>query len=261
MGIGDQLMATGMARDAAKRSKRIAFGDGERIIWDHHSEMIFRGNPNIAPPGLARADNLEWIRFYRGHRIYNTQAPNRWRWNMDFRASPGEVFLSREEKQFAALFLRGSIVIEPNVPFFKKCGVNKQWPIGRYHELSLRLRAAGYSIMQFTYGQHPLYQLPKAVPIRSPNFRHALAVLGRSLLYIGPEGGLHHGAAAMGIPAVVLFGGFIPPQITGYAAHTNLTGGADEACGSLIECKHCLDAMQAISVDEVYAAAMELLPK
>jgi hypothetical protein len=32
MGYGDELMATGMARGAAARGKRVAFGDGQRII-------------------------------------------------------------------------------------------------------------------------------------------------------------------------------------------------------------------------------------
>jgi hypothetical protein len=55
-----------------------------------------------------------------------------------------------------------------------------------------------------------------------------------------PEGGLHHAAAALGVPAVVIFGGFIAPRHTGYAAHVNLfTGG--EACGMRLPCDHCRD--------------------
>jgi len=57
---------------------------------------------------------------------------------------------------------------------------------------------------------------------------------------------------------VVLFGGFIPPSVTGYAAHANLTGGA-EACGSLKPCPHCRKAMEAISVEEVVEEALERL--
>jgi hypothetical protein len=59
---------------------------------------------------------------------------------------------------------------------------------------------------------------------------------------------------------VVLFGGFIPPQVTGYPGHVNLTGGA-VACGSLQRCSHCQAAMNAISVDEVHAAALGLLDR
>jgi hypothetical protein len=46
------------------------------------------------------------------------------------------------------------------------------------------------------------------------------------------EGGMHHAAAAVGVPAVVLFGGFIPPEIMGYKGQISLTGGAT-ACGNI----------------------------
>jgi len=83
-------------------------------------------------------------------------------------------------------------------------------------------------------------------------------MLARCSLYIGPEGGLHHGAAAVGTPAVVIFGGYIHPTTTGYAAHVNLFG-ADEACGNTTECQHCKLAMDAITVDQVYEAAKGIL--
>jgi ADP-heptose:LPS heptosyltransferase len=96
--------------------------------------------------------------------------------------------------------------------------------------------------------------IPGARQLKTPSFRHAMAALSRAALYIGPEGGLHHASGAVGIPAVVIFGGFIPPAVTGYATHTNLTGGA-EACGSLHACEHCREAMNAISVPDVMDAA------
>jgi hypothetical protein len=91
-------------------------------------------------------------------------------------------------------------------------------------------------------------------------------------LYIGPEGGLHHASAATGYrnkhdgrklgegcQAVVLYGGFVPPEVTGYDTHTNLTGNSKEACGSISKCQHCIEAMQSIEVDEVFEAAMQRL--
>ena len=86
-------MATGLARGAAKKGKPVAFGDGNRIIWDQHSEQIFRSNPNIAMPSHHRDRNLTWIPFYKGHRIYNSpdRANNRWKWNYEFKAVPGEI--------------------------------------------------------------------------------------------------------------------------------------------------------------------------
>lgn len=256
MGLGDNLMATGFARGAKARGKRIAFGDGKKLIWDIHSREIFQGNPNICWSGHERGINTEWIPFHRGNRLYNKLGDDRdrWIWNYDFRPIPGEMFFNNEEIKSAAQMPRGFIIIEPNVPAQKGCAPNKQWPVDRYEEVARRLVAAGHMVVQLKHGGPN--NLKAASSVHSANFRRALALLQRAALYIGPEGGLHHGAAAVNVPGVVLFGGFIPPQVTGYDTHTNLTGNAREACGSLRRCDHCLSAMRSIEVDEVYEAAM-----
>lgn len=255
VGIGDQLMATGMARGAAARGRRIAFGDGRRILWDGNSEPIFRGNPNIAPPGSERAPGIDWIAYYKGHRIYNRHVGGRWVWNHDFRPIAGEVFLTDAELAFGKSAGKGFVVIEPHVPRQKSCAPNKDWGFARYAEVAKRLARDGFDVVQFAHGEAPL---PFARQVATPSFRHALAVLERAALYIGPEGGLHHGAAAMGTAAVVIFGGFIPPAVTGYTGHANLTGGA-EACGSLRPCRHCREALDRITVDEVVDEARSRL--
>lgn len=252
MGLGDNLMATGMARGAAKRGKAIAFGDGKKVIWDTNSAQIFDRNPNIAPRDGRARSNLEWIPFYKGNRLYNTSGGDRWIWNYEFRPVPGEMFFSDRERKFAEGYAPGFVLIEPNVPRWKSVAPNKQWPVWRFNEVAKWLIARGHEVAQFNYGIG--HVIVGAKQIVTPDFRKALAILRRASLFIGPEGGLHHGAAAVGIPAVVIFGGFIPPQVTGYDTHTNLTGGA-EACGSFHSCKHCQHALEKISVEEVCEAA------
>jgi ADP-heptose:LPS heptosyltransferase len=257
VGQGDQLLGTGLARGAAARGKQIAFGDGRKLRWDSLSANIFQGNPNICQPGDERAANVEWIPFYQGNRLYNKIGNGRWIWNYDFKPIPGELFFSTDELAHGSRMHNGFVVIEPNVPMQKSVAPNKQWPVERYEEVARRLKAAGHAVVQFSYGGQ--YKLPSALPVQSLTFRKALAVLQKASLYIGPEGGLHHGAAAVGVKAVVLFGGFVPPSVTGYDTHINLTGGAVDACGSLTRCAHCAEAMNAISVDDVLTAADGLL--
>jgi ADP-heptose:LPS heptosyltransferase len=177
---------------------------------------------------------------------------------MEFRPTPGELFFSEDELAFAKSVGTGFVVIEPNVPGHKSVAPNKDWGAARYKWVASVL-ALGHHVIQMVYEAGRVC-LSSAEPIKAPTFRHALAVLSRAALYIGPEGGLHHGAAAVGIPAVVLFGGFIPPQVTGYPTHTNLTGGTD-ACGSLNACPHCREAMAAIGVEQVLIAARHYLPE
>ena len=250
-------MATGMAKGAAARNKRVAFGDGNRIIWDQNSEQIFRNNPNIASPDwLQWPDKLEWVDYYKGSRKYNKLGEGRWIWNYDFRATPGEIFFDEVEKLYGTSG-KGYVVIEPCVPRHKSVAYNKQWPHKRYDEVALRLISEGYRLLQFRH-KGATHLVPGARPVVTKTFRLALSILGNSLLYIGTEGGLHHGAASLGVKGVVLFGGFVPPQVTGYDTHINLTGGA-EACGSLRTCAHCIRAMDNISVDEVVDASLKLL--
>lgn len=254
-------MATGLAKGAAARGKRIAFGNGSNIIWDQHSEQIFRGNPNIAPPGSEGESDLEWIPFYKGNRIYNTHdhVRERWIWNYNFSSIPGEIFFHPKETEFAEKNSPKSFVlIEPYVPAYKGCATNKTWPLNRYVNVVEMLKRKGYNVQQF---RHNGAALPGVGAIQAPTFRHALAILAKASLYIGPEGGLHHGAAAVGIPAVVIFGGFIPPKVTGYDSHTNLTGSSKKACGSLTPCQHCKDAMESIKSKQVYDAAKSILIK
>src|SRR4029077_13135473 len=131
MGIGDEIMATGMARGAAARGVRIAFGDGRRIIWGPWCEQAFRGNPNIAP---ALGGGVEWIKYYKGHRTYNRAGAGRWILNYDFTPTPGEFYFDASERLL--MRQRCGILIEPNVPWQKSVAINKDWGIARYQVLT-----------------------------------------------------------------------------------------------------------------------------
>lgn len=256
MGYGDNLMASGIARDLGRR---VAFGDEaeRRIIWDHHSEEVFRGNPLVAPPGSEGEPNLTWVKYHRGHRLYNQQlASNRWKWRHSWKPKPGELYLTDEE--VARALPGGFVLIEPNVPSWKTVAPNKQWPADRFVRVAREVMSWGREVVQLNYGER--YSIPGARLIRTRTFRDAAILLHRAAYALLPEGGLHHAAAARtrlgdrvlreSVPAVVLFGGFIPPRSTGYACHVNVTGGA-EACGNFTPCDHCELAMRNISVESV----------
>lgn len=260
MGYGDQILATGMARGAHARGELVAFGCGKKIRWDGNSELIFRGNINIAKPGQEREPNLRWVGFYKGCRVYNhhDRDRNRWVWNYKFKATPGEMFFSTGEKQTGERAGKGFVLIEPNVEAGKIGVVNKDWGRARYQQLAWMLKEDGFRVAQFVYGK-TAGLLDGVLAIHTKDFRDALSVLANASLYVGPEGGLHHGAAALNVPGVVIFGAWIPPQVTGYDTHTNLAVG--EACGSLSPCPHCRAGLDAISVEDVYQAAKRHLTR
>lgn len=257
MGFGDEIMATGMARGARERGKRVAFGDGKRIIWSHWSAEIFRGNRNVAAPGTECIGDLQWIAHYKGHRAYNRAGGNGWIWNYDFRPTPGEIFFDQREIGFARGAVdAGFVLIEPNAPV-KTLAPNKQWAPERFQAVANKLSSSGLRVVQPIH-VGARHRLSGVEFVHTNTFREALAVLSRAALFIGHEGGMHHGAAAVSVPAVVIFGGFIPPAVTGYDGHANLAAGG-EACGSTRPCGHCRRALDVITVDQVTDSAVRLL--
>lgn len=250
MGYGDELMGSGLARGAHARGKRVAFGDGQRIAWAPQAHEVFKDNPNVAPPGSENDGDLEWIHHVRGHRLYAVLGLRNGRWIFNtFDLRPGEMFLTDEENLAAAKHGHWDVLIEPNV---KRQSPNKQWSIERYQDVANYLNSQGYRVAQIGN------TLTGAAQLYPATFRHAVAVMRNCHVYVGAEGGLHHAAASVGTRAVVIFGGFIGPEITGYKLHRNLAG-TDEPCGKLQRCQHCRAAMDRITVDQVVDATEERL--
>jgi hypothetical protein len=239
-------MAAGLAKGSARYGRLAAFGDGQKIIWHRNAYEIFKGNPNVAPPGYERTGKpIDWIIHYPGKRVYCRLQNGKWIWNHTFKPIPGEIYLDDKEREWAASFGDSDVIIEPNV---KHRAPNKQWVVQRYQVVANRLSRLGMDVAQFDTGP---VKLTGVRLIQTPTFRHACASLERAMLYVGPEGGLHHAAAALGVKAVVIFGGFISPKVTGYDSHTNLFSGQGLGCGTIAPCNHCKACMIRISVDMV----------
>src|SRR5262245_36105504 len=159
--------------------------------------------------------------------------------NQNFRSPVGEFFFDDEEQSRARVYQSGFIVIEPSVRDWTHA--NKYWGDGKYEAVAKHFLSVGHRVMQFKH--RDTQRLIDGVELIEAPFRDAVAILQNARLYIGPEGALHHAAAAVGLKGVVVFGDFIPPQVTGYAIHRNLTGKSNNYCGSLLPCEHCRRAM------------------
>lgn len=249
-------MNSGLARGAAARGFRVAFGDGRRVIWHRNAYEILRNNPNVVVPNaLTPNRDVRWIFSYPGFRPYNGRMNPSGRWTFTPGIQKvGELFFDPGEVAQAELIApKKLVIIEPNT---KHQAPNKRWPHERYATVARVLAEKGYRVAQFATGG---LALDGVYQIRTGGFRLAAAVLQRARLYVGPEGGLHHAAAAIGTPAVVIFGGYISPAVTGYGGHVNLFTGEGLGCGQVSPCDHCRDAMARITVDEVAEAAIRIL--
>lgn len=236
MGFGDWVMASAAA-EAAPVGRRAVFGDGKTPHWS----IVWENNPKIA--GTAGKDTF-WVPDYPGHRPYIKRfEPGRYVFDESFRAPYGRIYISPQERDWAAAQIKGDyIIVEPyvkeNVPGLK-LGLNKAW--NGWDEL-----------LKFDYPWLQIGDRPaKTRQVITGNIRKALAMVAGAKLVVTTDGMLHHAAAALGIPAVVLWGGVVSPKILGYPTHFNVWNGA-KSCGSFAEiCPHCREAMDSISVDQV----------
>jgi hypothetical protein len=239
MGMGDEVMATGeVKRRATATVRRFAICDARKGGM-HRWNVVWEGNPRIAKPGEPYDE-----RYYNhgGARPYIvSKGIRRWEWK-EYEPIPGEIYLSPQEAAFADL-ARGRVVIQPAIK--DGASPNKNWSLVNWQKLV----AASPSVpwLQIGAGHEP--RLAGVDFLATPSFRDACGALSGAKAAVLQEGGLHHAAAALGIPAVVIFGGFISPRCTGYALHRNLFIESDEyplGCGMRNPCVHCEMAMRNI---------------
>lgn len=169
--------------------------------------------------------------------------------NPEFRVKRGEIEVVHEEwgKQFA-----GHLLVEPNVKSTFSGG-NKEWPLERWQEL---VDTCDKPWMQCV--PRGARTLERVRVLETPTFWHVVAVLWWSLGIVTTEGGLHHAAGAMNVPAVVIFGAFNSPTLFGYDGHINIEEPDAECLGQRHTHPACVAAMQRISVERVRQAVQQL---
>jgi ADP-heptose:LPS heptosyltransferase len=246
MGMGDELMVTGEV-------KRRAAGqpvDRKFAIFDvrkggiHRWHELWEGNPRIAFPGTHYD---EQVYNHGGGRPYIvSKSEFRWVWKV-YRPEPGELFFNSEEQKWRD-FTRGKVIIQPTVK--QGASPNKQWGLERWAQLVGMTPRVPW--LQLGTGVEP--RIPGVPVLRTPTFRLACAALSGASAAVLQEGGLHHAAAALNIPAIVIFGGFISPAVTGYQSQVNLflqTAEHPLGCGMRQPCRHCAKAMAVFTPQHV----------
>lgn len=249
MGLGDEIMALGRAeRLFEETGKPVAICNAGGYPRTHDAWL---GNPAVDEKSDQRIDDganvRPYIKEWHGRRII---------FNMDYRPRAGRIWLNMSERKFARdLGLPEKFAIV--APFLKdSASVNKDWGVENWEAV-----IDGFPL--------PVYQLlptrdtpviKGAQGIYTPSWRQAAAVIAKARLVLCNEGGTHHMAASFRVPAVVVFGAFVPPQVTGYDFHRNISVETPEGyCGNFDTCKHCKKALASITVDMVKSAAEEML--
>lgn len=247
-------MDSGAARRAQmKDPRRVRILLGRKgAQWD----PIWHNNPRIARPSekgdfqiVHGRDPLTNMRPYHTSKDWD-----RWKYNLEFRPELGEIYLTDEEKEFGSRH-KGKILIEPHIK--RGASPNKQWGQERWDKLAVLCNKAGIRLHHMgPVGTKPMTGVSL---IQTPTFRAACAIIEHARAFVFSEGGLHHAAAALGVKGVVIFGGYIAVETTGYQMHRNLGVHIGEACGMRILCQHCQKEMAKITPEIVLENLKEVL--
>lgn len=243
MGLGDWIMATAEAKYYnEKHGLPVAFKSPKtgQFFWSE----VFRNNPRMIK-NPSPGTKFVAVHNASGSRPYIARIDEeRVHFNMAFKAVPGELFLTAEEK---AKCIPGCVIVEPHTKD-KEFSRNKAWPWERWQELVKSLDLPWVQL-----GPQEAKTLEGVQRVVTQTFRDSLGYLNSCALLVTTDGALHHAAAALGKPAVVLWGGLAPWTVLGYDSHTNICK-TDRVCGSIYSCPHCAAAMDAITVEEVKEA-------
>jgi ADP-heptose:LPS heptosyltransferase len=232
-GFGDHLMLAAVVAGikAERPDLRI------RIAADHPE--IFRRNPHVedvASVSRLRRTDPDRLARYRevtrrppsarhlqtsGHLLDDMYASV----GIPLRERPHRprLYLTRLESWSARgvdALPRPRIVVAPHGPPDVRLP-NKIYPWTQWLDLAPRLAVLPGSLLQVGSSREgPL--LPGARDFRDRGFRRTAAVLARCDLLLTHVGGIMHLAAAVGLPAVVLYGAAEHPVISGYPWNYNI---------------------------------------
>jgi hypothetical protein len=265
MGYGDELLAAGQAQREYERSGRrsiILDCKGRprptHPIWQHNPAII--GPDEAFPAGQA----INYITNGPGCRpyiVYPFTEHTGWTFNRSFAAREhvAKIYLTADELSIGE---RARQEYGPYVlvePWSKHA--NLRWP-WRYW---LRLIDSRQDI---TFVQHTHagtdYYLEGARLVRTSTFREACGLLSAASVYIRGESGMLHAAAALGVPAVAIWGECMDWDVLGgYSTHVGV-GIGQAPCGSYRPCTHCDAVMEGIlptAVSPALDLALNLAPQ
>jgi ADP-heptose:LPS heptosyltransferase len=249
VGIGDELMVTGVVRELQSKDPRRVRIQYEKLkrrwcdLWDNNPRIARHeedGNFQILEP------RFNYLRPY-----CSLKTATQWTWK-PYRPPKGEIYFTSWELGFGELNAN-RIIIGPTL----KSGAspNKQWGDENWKQL-IRLLIDKGRVTQIGLLRPKVFP---GVDFIQTSIRQAAAMIARAKVVICNEGALHHIAAAVGTPCVTIFGGYISPQVTGYDDQVSFFVGDDLGCGMRIPCNHCSAAMAEINPEQVAEAAIRVM--
>ena len=267
-GLGDSLLFNSVLFELGQQNRRRYF------VGTKHAE-IYRGNPFAMVLPFSQTMNyklgkifsllggrVEHVDYYhKGHppkqHILELLADR-----VGLRDAPRtpKIFLTEEEKN-------KRLLPESNKPWvaIQSTGLstwtdNKNWGVENFRAVARSLEK-DFSLVQLGATGDPSLGVDLELQGRLP-IRDVFLVLSECKLFIGQEGFLMHAAAAVDLPAVIVFGGFLAPWQTGYHWNANLYSDIECApCWLETACPYEKKCMSIITPEQVVSEAFTILHK
>ena len=258
-GLGDELMLTAVAAEARRLGRPINILTNRPDVWESNDD------PERVVTNIDR-----WFRVYFRKRIPTeiTHLP----YNNGTHRHIGEqigrnigielqsgwrpVYSPRRPLDAPEKF----IVVQNSCRGAQCSAYTKEWPFERWNKLVAELIAWGHTVIQIGTDRDPA--IAGTTDYRGKtDLAQAAWLLERAKLFIGLESGLMHVAAAVGAPAVIVYGGRTRPWETGYPWHWHAANTSIPCAGCALNagCPHDVKCMKEIGVDEVLSLVQRAL--
>ncbi len=226
--LGDALFLTTAAREIRRRKP------GIRVSVHTHWPGIFANNPDIAragairdpftpPPGsLPIVYEDPWPPLERHHVLETICGNLGLEGPIDVRTY---YHPTDEERRLAAEMChpngRPLVVVHPFSGFF--AARTKQWHFANWKKL-LEIIPPEIETLRFGNQDEPATPTERLHhrDVLNADIRMIAALLESADAFVGQDSGLAHLATALGVPAVVIFTGYVPPDMFGYPQNINL---------------------------------------
>ncbi len=224
-GLGDTLFATTVAHELKALRSEL------RVLVESHWPQLFYNNRDVDatfpmrnephPEGIEVDYRDPWPPSERKHVLEIVSEPfgiSQPRISTYYTPTPEERGKARLIRPPSS---RPLLVVHPFSGFF--AARSKQWDF-RHWKNFLESIPPEIETLRFSEVEDP------ATPTERPNHREMVgmdlrliaAILQSADAFVGQESGLAHLATALGVPSVILFTGYVPPDVFGYEQNVNL---------------------------------------
>ena len=260
MGWGDYIMTTGIVRRLKIQNPNLQVLIKEPYNDTRQYKDIFYNNPYITSIDSFN-NKLPYVKVPRVLAGINNELNDRIIWKKERVAEVGDLYTKKEEEKFAEdsinaifehwkiknkklprglIFLsdtaKKNIILNNKIVKYEHY-VNKEWGRNKWEEF-IKITSKDYILIKTTNSKDNTVEGLYSILC---DFRTNYAIMKKCDFYVGNEGGLSHLWAITRKRAIVFFGHWIPPYVTGYPFHLNLTKNTNDHCGSLKKCKTCIN--------------------